>query len=532
MPFDGKDYRISNARIIDGSSLHPPYMADLIISGDKILCIEKKGTRSRNTMLPVFDAKGLTLVPGFIDTHSHSDMSLFAAPGAESSISQGITTQVTGNCGLSPFPAETQEVREHLNILYEKYGQKICWKDFSSYAAKLEKCMPATNLFPLCGHNTLKADICGYSGKNCTEKDVEKMGTALTGILQEGANGLSTGLLYMPGRTSSREELVFLMKILKRFDLPYATHLRSEADQLVEAVKEALFLASEGSGKLQISHLKTAKKKNWHKLSQVFDLVEKARSAGMKVTCDRYPWTFSATSLSLLLPGIYQDMTDTKIEQKLAADSKECQILAEKLDQTIENWEKILLADTRIGQMKVFCGKDFSYIGKALSLTPGEAVLKILARDASHAMGAFGGMSEENLSRILKKEYTCCGTDETSRPFDDSCGRSHPRAFSSFPLFFRKLRAEGISEIEAIYKMTGLPAQIFSLHKRGLIREGFYADLLLFDPEKFSSSADFAHPHTPAEGVEAVFVNGRLCDLALPLNKRKRNGKVLKNFSE
>ena len=173
---------------------------------------------------------------------------------------------------------------------------------------------------------------------------------------------------------------------------------------------------------------------------------------------------------------------------------------------------------------------DFALIGKALSLTPGQAVLKILAEDGSHAMGAFGGMSEKNLSQILQKDFTCCGSDETSRPFQSSIGRSHPRGFGSFPRFFRSLRMAGVPEEEIIFRFTGLPAHIFSLSGRGLIREGFYADMVLFDPERYSSKADFTNPHTPAEGVKAVFVNGRLCDMEKNVLHRKRNGKVLKSI--
>ncbi|MBR2904354.1 MAG: amidohydrolase family protein [Lentisphaeria bacterium] len=532
MPFDGKDYVITNARIIDGSGRKPPFTGDAVISGEKILYVREKGQEDHYNDLPVFDAAGLTLAPGFIDTHTHSDMSLFAAPEAESCITQGVTTQITGNCGLSPFPVLTEEVREHLELLYGKYGQKITWNDFSSYAEELEKRMPATNILSLCGHNTLKANICSYKGKECTKEDVQKMCELLSGTFSQGAAGLSTGLLYVPGNSSGTEELLMLMKILKKYFLPYATHLRSEGASLCEAVKEAVFLAENGSRKLHISHLKTAKEANWHKLPQVFSLLEEGRQKGLQITCDRYPWTFSATSLSVILPGLYQEMTDAAIEKKLAEDKNECRILAEKLDESIRSWDRILLADTEKEEWKKFCGKDFASIGKNLSLTPGESILKILSGDGSHAMGAFGGMSEKNLAEILRKDFTCCGSDETSRPFLSSIGRSHPRGFGSFPRFFNQLRSMNIPEEEIIFRFTGLPSCVFPLHKRGLIREGFYADMVLFDPEKFSSKANFSHPHTPAEGVKAVFVNGRLCDMEKSILKRNRNGKVLKNIPQ
>ena len=530
MPFSGKDFVITNARIIDGSGKTAPFTGEVVVSGEKILYAGKKERADHYRNLPLFDAEGMTLAPGFIDTHTHSDMSLFAAPEAESCITQGVTTQIAGNCGLSPFPVLTEEVREHLEHLYSKYDKKISWKDFSSYASELEKSMPATNLLSLCGHNTLKANICSYRGKECTKEEVQKMCELLSGTLLQGAAGLSTGLLYVPGNSSGTEELLMLMDVLKKYDLPYATHLRSEGASLCEAVKEAVFLAENGSRKLHISHLKTAKETNWHKLPQVFALMEEGRKKGIQISCDRYPWTFSATSLSVILPGIYQDMTDAAIEKKLADDENECRILAEKLDENISHWQRILLADTEKEEWKKFCGKDFVFTGNALGLTPGQAVMKILAEDASCAMGAFGGMSEKNLAEILKQDFTCCGSDETSRPFLSSIGRSHPRGFGSFPRFFNQLRSMNIPEEEIIFRFTGLPSRIFSLHERGLIRAGFYADMVLFDPEKFSSEADFTHPHVPAEGVKAVFVNGQLCDMEKSVLKRKRNGKVLKKI--
>ena len=214
MPFAGKDFIITNARIIDGSNSKISFTGEVVVSGEKILYAGEKGSGDHYKNLPVFDAEGLTLAPGFIDTHTHSDMSLFAAPEAESCITQGVTTQITGNCGLSPFPVLTEEVRSHLERLYGKYGQKITWKDFSGYATELEKRIPGTNVLSLCGHNTLKANVCSYRGKECTREESEKMCELLSETFLQGAAGLSTGLLYVPGNSSGTEELLMLMKVL------------------------------------------------------------------------------------------------------------------------------------------------------------------------------------------------------------------------------------------------------------------------------------------------------------------------------
>ncbi|MBR2365488.1 MAG: amidohydrolase family protein [Lentisphaeria bacterium] len=524
-----KDLLLFNARIMDGSA-GKAFPGEVLISGDRILCTGKKGEYTFSCCQKI-DCGNLVLAPGFIDAHSHSDLSLFAAPDAPSSIFQGVTTLITGNCGLSPFPVITEEVREHLQQIYEKYNEKIQWNDFSGYAAELQKRSPAVNILPLCGHNTLKANIDGYDGrKNGKKEDYISLVALLDKMLSQGAGGLSTGLLYIPGRTSENGELAALMGCLKKFNRIYATHLRSEGKALTEAVREAIALAKCGSRKLQISHLKTSGRTFWHKLPEVFNCLEQAQKDGVLVTADRYPYTFSATSLSLVLPGQYEEMTDSAIREKLAADHAERERLAGELDSSPRNWTEVLLADTQWEKMKSFRGKSIKEIADALRSTPGKTVLDILTADAPNAMGAFAGMSRENLAKILQKDYVCCGSDETSRPFDDSLGRSHPRNFGSFPRFFQLLCSLGFSQEEAVARMTALPAKIFSLHDRGRIREGCKADLVLFDPEKLDSNADFIHPHTKAEGIRAVIVNGCMEDLEGNGKNtlRKRNGQVLK----
>lgn len=533
MPLEGETLLIHNVRIMDGTG-KKAFSGEVLLSGEKILCVGKKGEYTF-TNCKKMDGETLTLAPGFIDVHTHSDMSLFAAPEAFSSITQAVTTLVCGNCGLSPFPVATEEVREHLDELYKKYAEKICWKSYRQYAECLQIRQAAVNVLSLAGHNTLKACVYGYQGEKAEEgkedpKKISSLAALLDETLSQGAGGLSTGLLYMPGRLAGKEELLALMQVLKKHAKIYATHLRNEGDLLEEAVKEALFLAANGSKKLQISHLKTALPQVWHKLPCIFDLVEKARERGLQVSADRYPWTYSGTSLSLVLPGKYALMTDVAIENKLSADENECRNLAEFLDGSLRDWGKVLLADTQWEKMKPFRGKSIKRIGEELSLSPGQTVLKILSKDASNAMGAFAGMSEENLDKILQKEYVCCGSDETTRPKDDILGRSHPRGFGSFPKFFRRLIALGFTQEEAVARMTSLPAGIFSLQGRGLVKEGFYADLILFDPEKFDSTADFVSPHEPAAGLKGIFVNGEYIRMEEVLAGKifKRNGKVLK----
>lgn len=530
---ENKDLLITNVNILDGS-LHKSFAGEVLLSGEKILSVSKKGVNTYCNCRR-FDGKEAFLAPGFIDTHTHSDMSLFAAPDALSSIMQGVTTLVTGNCGLSPFPVLTEEVREHLQILYGKYGQKILWKDFASYAGSLQHCAPAVNVLPLCGHNTLKGCIYSYDSKNSddTPEKRRKLSLLLEETLSQGAWGLSTGLLYMPGRTSKKEELLSLMQVLKKFDLPYATHLRSEGDQLLEALDEAILLASHGSGKLHISHLKTSLPRNFGKLPEVFRKIAEAKNkANLQITADRYPYIYSATSLSLVLPEKYAEMTDRAIQTVLSTDPGECERLISFLNTSSRDWGKVLLADTGYEKMKKYRGESIKKVGQMLCRTPGEVIIDLLKEDSPGTIGAFAGMSEENMKKILHQDFVCCGSDETTRPQEDSFGRSHPRGFGSFPEFFNRLCRMGVSKEEAIYRMTGLPGKIFSIPQRGLIRQGFYGDLVLFDPDSFHSRSNFTAPHTFPSGIKSVFINGELFDPDASPARRKRAGKVLKNLPE
>lgn len=500
------DRLISGALLYDGSPT-PPFEADVLIRDGKILQVAKHS----GTVFPsaeVFSARGLSLAPGFIDVHGHSDISILADPRAFGKISQGITTEISGNCGLSVFPV-TGEVREHLREVYAVYGVPIAWDSFRSYADAVDARGPAIHLAFLCGHNTLRAAVSGYSKKEVAPRELERMKTLLRESLVQGAVGFSTGLIYNPGRFSSREELLSLMEALREFGRPYTTHLRSEGDALTEALEEALELARSGGGNLQISHLKTSLPRNHHKLDRVFELIETAQSQGLHVYADRYPYTFSQTSLSVVLPEPYASMNDVLIRDVLRRDDSAFREALALLESSPRDWNRVILSNTRAESGCGSIGKPLPDAAREQGLSPAEFCLRLLREDAPGTMAAFGGMSETNLERILAKSWVCCGTDETARPVDDSLGRSHPRGFGSFPRFIT-MAAKSAPLEEVIRRVTSMPAEFFGLRGRGRIREGYAADMVLFDPDKLASRADFLHPHTPAEGIHTVFVSGEV----------------------
>lgn len=497
------DQVILNALVYDGLG-GEPIRRDVFLSDDRIRAVLPPD-EAPHTGFRSLDASGLSLAPGFIDVHAHSDLTLLAAPEAFGKISQGITTEISGNCGQSFFPV-TDCNRAHLTKLAGNYGVKPGWSDFSSYVSAVTHAVPAVNFNFLSGHGALRSAVLGYEEKNAAGEDIAAMRQLLADSLKNGCPGLSTGLIYVPGKFASKEELRSVFGVLRDFDALYATHMRSEGDALLEALDEALDLAACGAGRLQISHLKTAHPHNWHKLSRVFEKIEDARNRGMRVTADRYPYTYGQTSLSVILPEPYGAMTDAAIQNALSASPAECERCRLILEKE-SYWNRILLSFTSLPEYRSLLGLDIASCAARTGFSCASFVMDVLRRDASRAQGAFGGLSPENMERIILKPWVCCGTDENARPADESLGRSHPRGFGSMPRFLNIVRRH-LSLAEAIRKTTSLPASVFRLADRGVIRPGAFADLVLFDEENLADAADFAHPHVPASGIRCVWVNG------------------------
>ena len=499
------DCLLAGGLLYDGTG-QPPFAADILIRGGKVVQVEPAG-KAVFPGVPRKELTGLSVSPGWIDVHAHSDASLLAAPEAFGKISQGITTDISGNCGLSAFPILTDEVREHLRVLYAAYDLRPGWTDFDSYAAMLEKRRPALNALFLCGHNTLRANIAGYSRAELAPGEPDAMRELLAQQLRQGAAGLSTGLLYTPGRFADENELLTLLRTVADAGGIYATHLRSEGDRLEEAVAEAVRLAEQAGVTLQISHLKTALPRNWHKLEAVFRQLDAARQRGLAVHADRYPYTYSQTSLSIVLDAPFDAMTDRAIRDALQDPACYGRTL-DQLRRSGRDWNKVILSKTDAPGMADLTGLTVREAADRRGIGPAELVMEILRADAPGSLAAFGGMSPENLDRILSQEWVCCGTDETARPADDSLGRSHPRGFGSFPRFIRRLRQLGSPMEEIIRRITLLPARIFGLRDRGTVRPGMAADLVVFAEDELDSAADFRDPHRPASGIRLVMVNG------------------------
>ena len=497
--------RFENIWVADGSG-REPFRASVLADGAIIAAVSRDkfaGFSAADTI----DGRGLVLAPGFIDAHGHSDLSLLAYPEAISKVTQGITTEVAGNCGLSAFPL-TKLNREHLEKLYANYGEILDWTDYPSYRERLRERRPTMRLACLCGHNTLRAAVAGYETKQLSARQIAEMETLLAAALDTGAKGLSTGLLYVPGKFAQQDELIRLLRVVSAHNGVYATHLRSEGDGLLEALAETLECAcAAGVKKVQISHLKTAGKSNWSKLDSALRLIENARRSGISVTVDRYPYVESMTQLSVILPPPWDDMDDVEIQRRLQSPENRRQLTEElRKNRPYEYWGQVRLAASAVPRYCGLCGKTLPELGG----DPPETVVEILAADAASACGAFHGMSESNLARILDLDYCMPGSDGNALPADSTGGTTHPRAFGAIAKFLRsRLDASG-SIGDAVRRATSLPAGVFGLTDRGAVTAGYAADLVLFDPESINSAADFRTPNTPATGIAMTVTGGRI----------------------
>jgi N-acyl-D-amino-acid deacylase len=505
------DYLLLGGVIIDGFGKYStPMRADVGIKDERIAVIGKlTGVKAESTI----ELNGLYVCPGFIDAHSHSDYTLLADNRAEGKIYQGITTEINGNCGLSAAPLSGPAFDQRLSELIE-LGITERWKTFPEYFSILKNKGIATNVLSLVGHGNLRACAAGYSDRKITSDEMHKVFGMLEDSIAAGAVGLSTGLVYPPGVFADTSEIIEIAR--KTAELGgniYATHMRSEGDELLGALSESIKIGFESQIRIHISHLKTSHKKNWGKLQEVFTKIKSAHNSGLRLTCDRYPYTASCTSLDAVLPSwAYEGGREEELKKiRVMKDELAGEILQANPDDVY--WEKITISKTTLDKNRWMEGENIAEISQTLKKDPIECLLDILFEEKLNVDAIFISMSEENLQSILKLPYTVIGSDSSARSYSGvtSGGKPHPRGFGTFPRVLGKyVRELGVLSLEqAIHKMTGQTAEIFGIRERGFLKEGFYADITVFDPEKIIDRSDFNDPYKSPEGIYYVFVNGK-----------------------
>jgi len=504
------DYVIKDALVFDGESL-VPIKRDLAISRDQIV---QMGTIPREEGREVIEAQGLVASPGFIDMHTHSDFNSFVYPNLGNKVLQGVTTEVVGNCGMSAAPIEGNFAGEISNI-WRREGveipKAIQWESFADYQNEAEFRGLETNIVGLVGHGNLRSAVMGMDPKPARPEEIESMRKLLGQAMDEGAFGVSFGLVYLPGIFAEREELVALCEEAAKHKGICAFHIRSEGRGLLKAVQEVIDIGRSSHAHIHISHLKAASQKNWPKIQEVFQMINEARKEGLEITADAYPYTASFAELGVVLPdAIYQDPNRAERFKDPEKKKDILRTLANYYQKNPLAWDHIKVATVTTDANSRWRGKSLLEIAEESKKTPVEVLVDLLADEDFKVSAFYFSQSEAVISQVLSQPYVVIGSDSIA----DGSASPHPRAYGTFPRILHRCVQEGdvmnnICWGRAIQQMTGSPARILGLRKRGRIGTGLYADLLLFDPKAVRDRADYDHPKIPPEGIQWVFVNGK-----------------------
>lgn len=498
------DLLIAGASVVDGTGA-PARVASVRISGDRIQAVLERDEPEPEG-LPRIDGAGRVLAPGFVDAHSHSDLSPFVEPAMESMLRQGVTTLVVGNCGTSPFPVEgAPEAAALTGATAEEIG--CDWASFGAYLERVDACRPALNVAALVGHGALRRAAMGEDQRRApTETELEAMRSRLRTALDEGAFGMSTGLIYAPGLHATTAELAAVAGALGEAGGVYASHIRGESETVFDAVTEAIEIGRRAGVPAHVSHLKVEGSAMWGRSGQLLEVIDRERSQGADVSADQYPYTAWETSLSSSLPSW---VTPSELPDA-SSDPTRRGALLEALEER-ESWERVAVG-AHVSAPDL-TGRTIVEIAADRGLGPAETVVELLLADPNTGMVGHG-MHEDDVRRILARPDVFVGTDGLAVTPQGPLGEYavHPRYYGTFPrILGRYVRDEGLLTLEAaVRKMTALPAERFGLSRRGRIEPGAFADLVLFDPALVADRATYERPHAYAEGVELVLVNGRV----------------------
>ena len=505
---------IKNGRVIDGTG-NPWFQADVAIQGDKIALVRPNIIHETQTTI---NATGLIVSPGFIDTHTHSDVRVFKYPEEDAKLMQGITTALIGQDGLSVAPldeANKGPMSLRVSGLLGTYLDEWPWNSMAEYLAALEKLPPATNTMMLVPHGAIRAMVVGWEDRPATSVELERMKLILAQAMEEGGCGFSTGLIYPPGIYAERSELVELCIVTASYGGFFVVHMRNESDLMLEAMQEVIEICLEAGCPLHISHLKIAGKRNWGKAAMALGLIEQAREKGLDVTFDQYPYLAGCTMLDAVIPPrFHTGGTATLLarlkNQGIREEIRQVQenIKPERWDNWVDScgWDGIMVNAVKSDSNRFAEGKTITEIAKELHKTPLDVVCDLLiAEDNSVTMTLFYGC-EEDVKEIMRSEYMTLCTDGIVG------GKPHPRVYGSCARFLGKyVREEKVFTLpQAIKRMTSFPAQRLGLQGRGLIREGMTADITIFNSETIIDKGTFAEPNQYPIGIEYVIVNGQI----------------------
>ncbi|MEP6754760.1 MAG: D-aminoacylase [Chthonomonadales bacterium] len=510
------DLIIRGGMLFDGTG-EQAIRADIGVVDGKIVRI---GDLTAESAGVVVDATGKHVSPGFIDIHTHSDISALYHPDQESIVSQGVTTQIVGNCSLCLGLATESPIFHMERRWVEAYGATIDWDSVDGHFQRVSDTGISTNYVMLAGQGTLRKRVMDLSDQPPTEQEMSAMKKLLDESLDAGVWGLSTGLEYTPSRYAGIPELSELTKLVAVRGGMYASHLRNEGDTLEEAVAEAIEIGERSGAAVQLSHHKAEGRQNWGKVHKTLKQVEEARARGLDVQLDQYPYTAFQTSLAVqTLPGWANDGDTDAILARIADPDLRAKMVSEILAAHPDwddlgvgcYWESVAIGASR--QNRSLQGKTVADIARERGGNPVEVVLDVLVECKNFVSAVNFAICEEDIATIMSHPYTMIGSDAVgTSPFGKmSEDRVHPRSYGTFPrVLARYVRHLGLlSEAVAIRKMTSMAADRMNIPKRGYLRESYFADITVYDPAHVQDVADFQDSHRFAVGIEHVFVNGR-----------------------
>jgi dihydroorotase/N-acyl-D-amino-acid deacylase len=504
------DLLIRNGMIVDGTG-SPWVRGDVAVRGDRIAAVGQLRTaQARDTL----DATGLVVSPGWIDMLGHSEYPLLADGRAVSKITQGITSEITGEV-TSVVPVNANTLRE----LGSATAARVTWTDLDGYFRALEAARPAINLGTFVTVGSVRRYVMGDADRAPTPVELDTMRALVAAAMEDGAMGLSSGLIYAPASYATTEEVIELARVAGAYGGGYASHIRSEGDRLVEAVNEAIRIGEEGGTWVQIHHLKASGQPNWGKMPQAVAAIDAARARGVDVTADQYPYPASGTGLDAIIPNWAHAGGTDSLLARLADPATRARLRTEltaggtdwNIGSSAGGPRGVMIAGVGVDSLRRYQGMRLSEVAAARGQEVVDALFDILLADGAGTAAIYFSMSEEDIEYAMRQPWVMVGIDAGARAADSTVtGKPHPRAYGSFPrILCRYVRERGVITLpDAIRRFTSLPAARVGLDDRGVIKEGMFADFTIFDPDTVCDRATFEEPVQVSAGIVHVIVNG------------------------
>ncbi|MCG0276218.1 MAG: D-aminoacylase [Thermosediminibacteraceae bacterium] len=524
------DIVILNGRVVDGTG-NPWFYADIAVTKGRIMAVGRlKNFRAKK----VLDASGLFVTPGFIDIHSHSDLEPMVNYKCESKVRQGVTTEVVGNCGDSAAPVLGQAYEEQRRSARDLYGIDAGWNTVAEYLEALERARPSINYAMLAGHGTIRKSVMGYERRQPTPEEMRRMKVLLKEAMEQGAFGLSTGLIYPPGSFAETGEIVELCRVAAENGGIYATHMRDEGERLEEAVEEAIAIGEKAGIPVEISHHKACGMSYFGKVERTLLMIKEARERSIDVTCDVYPYMATATGLTSIVPDWAHEGGIEKLIHRLQDKILRERIKkeADPIQKALSGYENVYITYVATEANRRFQGKSLEEVGAILNKNPLDAALDLIVEERGQVGMIRFAMDEEDVKKVLTSPFSMIGSDGSAlAPYGILSGsHPHPRNYGTFPrVLARYVREQGILTLEeAVRKMTSFPARRLGLWDRGIIMEGMAADIVIFDLDKVKDMATYENPKTYPKGIVHVIVNG-VPVISEGKHTGARPGRVLRN---